>query len=178
MRTRKLMTQAEIAQAQALFIQGLMPSVIAKSLTEQRIIDKSTLPEIPAWQITGLAHRSGWRKDRQIFAEKESETIATALEQLKGAAGNEMVALIKELHQSFADDVHMLKGLRKKCDTTKEALDFIRAEESLQKRLFHFHSIRPTPLASAAIPMTTIQAGSTALEGGLVDDIEGTGKPA
>lgn len=177
MRQRNNLTQAEIAQAQALFIQGLMPSVISKSLTEQRIIDKTTLPEIEAWQIASLAHRRSWGKDRQIFAEKESETISAALEQLKGTAGNEMVALIKGLHESFADDADMLKGLRKKCNTTKEALDFIRAEESLQKRVFSFYSLRSTPLASAAIPMAVVQAGSTALEGGLVDDIEGSSKP-
>ncbi len=165
-------TQAEQAQAHALYIQNMMPLMIATILTEQRKRDCPDLPAVTPKVVNNLACYGKWGIERRQYMVKQSETIATALEAIKAEAGAEMVVIIKSLHDSFVSDLDMIEKVRKKVKTPRDALDLAKALEVAQRRLFHFHALRSTPLASQAMPVETIMAGSTALEGGEVKEIE------
>lgn len=163
---KNFMMQAEIAQAHSLYIQNMMPMMIAKVLTDQRHADFPSLPAIEAKTIQNHASNRQWAVERKAYMERQSETIATALEAIKEQAGTEMVVIVKSLHNSFLLELDMIDDIRKSCKTARDMLDIAKALETVQKRLFHFHALRSTPLASAAVPAQSVDAGSSAMSGG------------
>ena len=167
---RNFMSQAEEAQAHALYIQNMMPVNIAIVLSEQRKVDYPSLPVISAKMIQNKSYLGKWHAERREYLERQSETIATALESIKAQSGSEMVVIIKSLHDLFLEDLSMLKDIRKTVKTARDALDFTKATEVIQKRLFHFHALRSTPLAAQAIPVVSTSAGQSALAGGIADE--------
>jgi len=166
-RDRKgFMSQAEIAQAHALYIQGMMPLNVSLVLSEQRTVDHPSLPVITAKMIGTHVYHGEWGLERKAYMERQSETIATALEGIKEQTGGEMVVIVKNLHDSFLSELEKITNIRKDAKTARDILDCCKALEVVQKRLFHFHALRSTPLATAAIPVATTDAGHSALQGG------------
>lgn len=169
---KSFLASAERAQAHALYIQNIMPLMIAKILTDQRKEDFPSLPVITAKQVNQIAYRYKWAKERTEYMERQSETIATALEAIKEEAGPAMVAIVKSLHNSFLDELTMIDKIRAMVKTPRDMLDIAKALETVQKRLFHFHALRSNPLAGAAPPMKSVSDGDTVLGGGETTDIQ------
>jgi len=164
------MSQAEIAQAHALYVQYMMPQDIARVLTDQRLVDYPSLPGITAIQINHHQKKGRWRIERKAFMERQSETIATALEAIKADASSEMVVIVKSLHNSFLRELEKIDTIREQATTARDILDCTKALETVQKRLFHFHALRSSPLAAQAIPVSSTRHGHSALEGGEADE--------
>ena len=163
------LSEEEIEEAHQRYVIGQQNSRIAFVLTQRRKTEG--LPAVKGSQIAGAAYKGGWTPEKNAYLASRCQTVAQALEHLKGQKDMQMMGMIQEFHYHFKREHRMFRKMFKHVKTPQDMLALSKGLEASQRRLFAFHAIRDKPLKDEAIPHPVTEE-QDALSGGEQRPIE------